>query len=231
MKAGRCPLVHALLVAEDSPETASYVRTIANTPGFSLLASVTNSEEALSYLEVLNVDLLLIDQFITSMTGIELLMHIRRIGLEVDAILISTIRESGNVQLALRYGVVDYLVKPVAPERFRAALVRYRDTIRAMADQTTIGQEDIDHLLSTSPGTGFSLPKGLDQLTLERVLDNVRKTPGERSTKDIADSVGLSRVTTRKYLEYLKNTGEISSRLEYRSSGRPLALYGLAGKE
>ncbi|HIU17456.1 MAG TPA: response regulator [Candidatus Avidesulfovibrio excrementigallinarum] len=230
MKAGRCPLIHALLVAENSPETASYVRTIANTSGFSLLSSVATSEEALNYLEALNVDLLLIDQFITSMTGIELLMHIRRIGLEVDAILISTVRESGNVQLALRYGVVDYLVKPVAPERFRAALVRYRDTIRAMADQNTIDQEDIDHLLRSSPGTGFSLPKGLDQLTLERVLDDLRKTPMERSTRDIADSVGLSRVTTRKYLDYLKETGEVSSRLEYRTSGRPLALYGLVSE-
>ena len=227
MKAGRCPLVHVLLVAENSPETASYVRTIANTPGFSLLSSVSTSEEALSYLEALNVDLLLIDQFITSMTGIELLMHIRRIGLEVDAILLSTVRESGNVQLALRYGVVDYLVRPVAPERFRAALVRYRDTIRAMTDQATIGQEDIDQLLRTSPGTGFALPKGLDRLTLERVLEDLRRTPEERSTQDIADSVGLSRVTTRKYLDYLKETGEVSRRLEYRASGRPLALYGL----
>ena len=218
------------MVAENSPETSSYDRTIANTSGFSLLSSVATSEEALNYLEALNVDLLLIDQFITSMTGIELLMHIRRIGLEVDAILISTVRESGNVQLALRYGVVDYLVKPVAPERFRAALVRYRDTIRAMADQNTIDQEDIDHLLRSSPGTGFSLPKGLDQLTLERVLDDLRKTPMERSTRDIADSVGLSRVTTRKYLDYLKETGEVSSRLEYRTSGRPLALYGLVSE-
>lgn len=226
MKSNQHSPIHTLLVEEDFAEANVYAQHIASVRGFSLAAIAASSEEALNYLEALQIELLVIDQFISSMTGIELLIHIRRIGLEVDAILISTIRERNNVQLALRYGSVDYLVKPVSPERFYAALQGYRERAIRIYGLDSLEQTDIDNVIHAPHMVpGFSLPKGLDPVTLEAVRKAVSTFSEEFSTQDMASVLGISRVTTRKYLAYMKDLGELQVRLEYRVAGRPLTLF------
>lgn len=73
--------------------------------------------------------------------------------------------------------------------------------------------------------TSRDLPKGIDKQTLERVKEACAAWDDLFSTQDIADAVGLSRISMRKYLNYMEETGLISGNLEYRSKGRPIYLY------
>ena len=41
----------------------------------------------------------------------------------------------------------------------------------------------------------------------------------------IADKVGLSRVTVRRYMNYLLEKGSIVGRMNYETGGRPCMLY------
>ena len=47
----------------------------------------------------------------------------------------------------------------------------------------------------------------------------------EISAKEIADKVGLSRVTVRRYMNFLLEKGEISGNMNYETGGRPCMLY------
>ena len=73
--------------------------------------------------------------------------------------------------------------------------------------------------------TSRDLPRRVFKQTLERVKEACAAWDDLFSTQDIADAVGLSRISMRKYLNYMEETGLISGNLEYRSKGRPIYLY------
>ncbi len=219
-----------VLITDDDPAAAArYRRHVSRVPGFVIQGVAHGSGEALRILENISVDLLILDQFLSGMTGMELLTHVRRAGIEVDAIMISSVSEGRNVQMALRYGAVDYLVKPFDFARFRRALETYRDRTALLQSAAPLRQADIDARILAQTGKHFraaeELPKGLERETLERIRRAAACRAAPFSTQDMADIMGISRVTARKYLEYLKRSGIIRSSLSYRAAGRPLSLY------
>lgn len=222
-------MLRVLITDEDSAAAARYRQYVSRISGFGIQGVVHGSEEALRILENITVDLLILDQFLSGMTGMELLMHIRRAGIEVDAMMISSVSEGRNVQMALRYGAVDYLVKPFGFARFRQALETYRDRTALLRSAAPLGQADIDARILTQTTKNFcageELPKGLERETLEHVRLAAARRAAPFSTQDMADVMGISRVTARKYLEYLKASGILRSSLAYRPAGRPLSLY------
>lgn len=70
------------------------------------------------------------------------------------------------------------------------------------------------------------LPKGLTPATLQLVAEGIAKTGGDWfSTRELADHIGISRISTRKYLEHLLTLKQLETRQQYQSSGRPLSQY------
>lgn len=219
-------MIQVLVVEDDPMVTHLYKRYLGLVKGFELAGSAASADEALTILEKTKIDLLLLDQYMPGITGIELLSRIRQSGMEVDCIMITAARNSYTVQYALRHGVVDYLVKPFNFERFQTALLAYGQRSRRMRDDAPLNQSDIDQSILAKPQTSLSsLPKGIEQETLNRIIGAARKSPRDFSTEDLAQIVGISRVSLRKYLEYMKSTGKLHSRLVHRPMGRPISLY------
>jgi two-component system response regulator DcuR len=72
------------------------------------------------------------------------------------------------------------------------------------------------------------LPKGLTSLTLRTVCEWIEGNQGaEFSTEMLANAIGISRVSCRKYLIYLADTGILDTNILYGSTGRPVYLYRL----
>jgi len=68
--------------------------------------------------------------------------------------------------------------------------------------------------------TGGSLPKGMTKETLAIVVGALREM-GEASAGQIGDFLGVSRITARRYLEHLADTGAAERTLRSdRSAGR-----------
>ena len=79
--------------------------------------------------------------------------------------------------------------------------------------------------LRASAGGG-DLPKGMSPETLGAVSAAVREvSPGGRSASEVAEVVGASRVTVRRYLEHLADTGLAVRRPRYGGGGRPEVEY------
>lgn len=217
----------SVLIVEDDPMVAELnKRYLAQIEGFSLAGIVQNGAEALAFLEQNEVQLILLDIFMPDIDGMELLSRIRAVGRGVDVIMVTAARSSSSIQNALRHGVVDYLIKPFEGERLHAALEAYKERSQLMADSTVLNQTEIDRcILAKSDLQPDELPKGLNRDTLSLVLETVKKCTEPFTTEEMARQVGISRVSLRKYLEFLRENGVLYSKLAYLSVGRPVCTY------
>ncbi|MDN3937333.1 response regulator [Arthrobacter sp. YD4] len=72
---------------------------------------------------------------------------------------------------------------------------------------------------------GVRLPKGLSRPTLEAVIEALRASPEDVSAAGLALRLGLSRVSARRYLEYLVVNGFARLTPRYGAAGRPENRY------
>lgn len=69
------------------------------------------------------------------------------------------------------------------------------------------------------------LPKGLNQLTLKQIVSFLSETKDPVSAENVAEGVNLTRVTVRRYLDFLEQYGALTTDLKYGTVGRPVKLY------
>ena len=206
---------------------------LGHVSGFETIASVRSAAEGLALLRTRPVDLLLLDIFMPGQSGLELMEEIRRQGLDVDVIFVTAARDTGTIGKALKLGAVDYLIKPFEFERLKQALERYRETHRMFRGGASLDQTELDQRLARRPMEGHAtegLPKGLDRNTLEKLLQVIEARPADAAwftSEEIAQVVGLSRVSVRKYLEFLCTLKTLRMEPGYGTGGRPVHRFQL----
>lgn len=221
--------IHVLIV-EDDPMVAEFNKSYVEQIGhpFKVSGLCFTEAQALEAIKTNMPDLVLLDIYLPNGSGMSLLKTIRKSNLLVDVILITAAKDSTTVQEALRYGAVDFLIKPFGFKRFKRALLNYVNLKKIIDTEEEVKQTDIDSRFDFSEidYTASSLPKGVHLLTLKVITDYLYDNPTPKSCQEISDHLSMSRVTTWRYLEYLSNQGQVSVSLEYRV-GRPTKLYRL----
>ena len=76
-----------------------------------------------------------------------------------------------------------------------------------------------------SPAPDSGTPKGIDARTLRTVMQVLQQYEGPFSLKDIEPLAGISRISLKKYFDYLTATGRLGSVKDYGGPGRPVTLY------
>jgi CitB family two-component system response regulator MalR len=66
------------------------------------------------------------------------------------------------------------------------------------------------------------IPKGLDRNTLRSVWEAIVPITGAFTTEELSALVGISRVSIRKYLDFLKSLHVLSLELHRGAVGRPV---------
>jgi len=218
-----------VLLVEDDPMVAELNRIyLSRVKGFETVASARGASEALDLLRNHSVDLLLLDIFMPGQSGIELMEEIRRQALDVDVIFVTAARDTATIDRALKLGAVDYLIKPFEFERLKQALERYGETRRMIRGGQALDQTELDKHLARRPAEGRiaeGLPKGLDRNTLDRVLQAIAAWPGNPpwfTSEEIGQQVGISRVSVRKYFEFLCSIKVLRMEPGYGTGGRPV---------
>jgi response regulator of citrate/malate metabolism len=69
------------------------------------------------------------------------------------------------------------------------------------------------------------LPKGIQQETLSIIVDAFKDSGYYLSLFDIAKITDLSRVTVKRYINFLEESGFIKEEIYYQQRGRPLRKY------
>ena len=218
-----------VLLVEDDPMVAELNRLyVERVGGFELVASVRNGPDALEVLQNRVVDLILLDIFMAGQSGMDLLTEIRRLTLDIDVIFVTAARDSKTIGKALKLGAVDYLIKPFEFERLKQALENYRETHRLMHEEHPVSQTELDKFLSRRPPEARSwdqLPKGLDRTTLARVCNVLTHRSDANAwftCEEISGLVGISRVSVRKYFEFLCGLKVLRMEPGYGTVGRPV---------
>ncbi|HGN6581744.1 response regulator [Bacillus cereus] len=218
-----------VLIVEDDPMVAMLnTHYLEQVGGFELVQAVNSVKSAIEILEKSRVDLVLLDIFMPEETGFELLMYIRNQEKESDIIMISAVHDMGSIKKALQYGVVDYLIKPFTFERFKEALTIYREKLTFMKEQQKISQSELDLLIlqkeKREPTVTKELPKGLTKQTLQLIWQKIESLNGRVFTTDeMAQLVGISRVSIRKYVMFLTDIGVLENEMMYQHVGRPVS--------
>ena len=81
-----------------------------------VVGEANNGQEAINYLQHNNVDLIVLDNNMPIMNGIETLKRIRELDIEGKVLLFTVSDSSKDVQDALEFGVDGYLLKDMEPE-------------------------------------------------------------------------------------------------------------------
>lgn len=221
----------SVLVVEDDPLAAEAHRTyVERVAGFEVAGVAHSGGDALRFVERTPVDLVLLDFYLPDTHGLAVCRALRAAGTAVDVIAVTSARDLAVVRAAVSSGVVQYLLKPFTFASLRDKLERYaqfRDQLGGAGEVT--GQADVDRMLATLRTTDHNaLPKGMSGETLNAITDALREAPDGLSAAATATAVGVSRVTGRRYLEYLADNGLAIREPRYGQVGRPEVWYRTA---
>ncbi|MDU2066380.1 MAG: response regulator [Sporomusaceae bacterium] len=216
-----------VLIVEDDPLVADINRRFTEAvEGFAIVGIASDGKQALDMIAAEKPDLILLDVYMPHIDGVEVLTLIRKQEVPVDVILITAASDGDTISKIIRSGVVDYLIKPFKFERFRTALESYRDFQISVQGKQAFSQKELDKFLVPKViGKDVLLPKNLQQQTLKSIEEFLISQHEPQSAEDVAEKVGISRVTARRYLEYFVQEGRVSMILDYLPLGRPIHRY------
>ena len=223
-----------VLIVEDEVITAeAHALYAARLDGFEVGGVAHTGAEAVRLLKASlgqageRIDLILLDMNLPDIDGLELCRRIRAGGVDVDVIAITAVRSAEVVRASIAAGIVQYLIKPFTFGVFTDKLTSYRDFRTLFAQSPTVAsQRDVDGAFaalrtSNDPGLG----KGLSPETLSAVSTLLAESDEGVSARELAEEIHASRVTARRYLEYLADSGRADRAPRYGTPGRPEVEY------
>lgn len=216
-----------VLVVDDVPSVAAlHGAFVMAHPRCELVGTAATGPQAVEAIRRLEPDLVLLDVHLPGFSGIDAMREVRADSSvpQPDVIAVTAARDVETVRDARLMGSRHYLVKPFSAHELHE---RIDDVMRERAhweSPANLDQRDIDAVMN--PVGRRPLPKGLTVETLQLVTDALERSPGA-SAAEIGDAVGLSRVSCRRYLEHLAETGRADRSLDYTTSGRPGTRYRL----
>lgn len=229
---------YKVLIVEDDPMVAMInSQFIAKTDGFEVAGMCRNGQEALDFLLQNSVDLVLMDVFMPVMNGTETLKKIRENKIDVEVIMVTAANDTATIEETMHLGVHDFLIKPFTFDRFCTSLEKFKNKKELLNKNPVLDQSCVDNLLLQGAGSirleaeeeegAESLPKGIQKKTLSNILSYFDSHTGWNSTDMIAQSLGISIVTVRNYMNYLVKNKIITEDINYSTGGRPSMLYKL----
>jgi two-component system CitB family response regulator len=225
--------IEVLIVEDDLRIAEIQKRFIEQIEGFHTVGIAGSCLEAKTYIDVLKPDLILLDIYLPDMNGLDLLKETKQQTKQMDVIMITAAKEITKVQDAINMGVFDYIIKPVVFDRFKQSLLRYqvfhKKFIELRNENLHVTQQQVDRLLrkdlENASNDKTYLPKGIDPLTLEKVMEVLGEVENGLTAEFVAKEIGASRTTARRYLEHLVSEDKIKADLAYGTVGRPERVY------
>lgn len=223
------PEIRVLIVEDEEVAARAHTAYVERMPGFAVAGVARSAGDAVRHLAGdPDVHLVLLDMHLPDGHGLGLLQRIRAAGHLCDVIAVTSARDVDVVRAAVAQGVVLYLLKPFTYAGFRAKLEQYaayRGQLGASGGE--VAQDEVDAMLGTlhARGTNAPLPKGMSAESLREVVAVLRRSGVGMSATEVADRIGASRVTARRYLEHLADAGTVDRSPRYGGSGRPEVAY------
>jgi two-component system response regulator DesR len=172
-----------VVIAEDQAMVRGALAALLTTEGdIEIVGQAQNGREALDLLAATRPDVLLTDIEMPELTGLEVAVEVKKRGLPVRVIILTTFARAGYLRRALDAGVSGYLLKDAPASTLANAIRRIK-----------AGGRVIDPELAAEAWT-----EG-DPLT-DRERQVLRHAGEGESSAEIAERLNLSEGTVRNYL-------------------------------
>jgi two-component system, CitB family, response regulator DctR len=223
-----------VLLIEDDPMVQEINKAfIEKVKGFKVISCASNGTEGMEQIRKLKPDLVVLDIYMPRQDGVKTLQRIRTEEIQVDVIVITAANDLDTIRSMLQNGAFDYIIKPFNFERIKKALDKYKDFHATISPSGSVTQKDLDNLFYSEKKEVINtpeLPKGLNELTLKQIEAFLKIQTKAKSAEEVAEGVGIARVTARRYLDYLVKNGSIQMDIQYGTIGRPVNRYLLKKK-
>ncbi|MGQ5262864.1 response regulator [Micromonospora sp. ZYX-F-536] len=223
-------MIGVLVVDDDFMVARIHRGFVERLDGFRVVGTAGTGEQAVAAVDEFGPDLVLLDLYLPDMFGLDVVTRLRAARHDCDILVISAAREAETVRRAVRYGAVNYLLKPFGFDELRTRLEQYAARRNSLRAAVVSDQADVDRVLSRGGShVTPTLPRGLSIETAELVERALRENSGSLSAAECANQVGISRVSARRYLEHFSTTGRAAVTLRYGAAGRPERRYSWVG--
>lgn len=213
-----------VIIVDDDPMVRFINRSfVEQKTAFRVVGEFSGGKEAMSFLARNAADLMILEVNMPGYSGLDLLRDIRARRVDIDVILVTAANDTKTMGQALRLGAVDYLIKPFKPARLQQTLEKYTRYMQALGSDAGTGMLAMDYSIHAMPAQS----KGVQDAILERLLGLLKQFTRGCSVEELAEMTELSRVTVRRYMKHLLDTGQVTSSINYNTGGRPCIIYHL----
>src|SRR6201746_1196118 len=129
------PLAKILWVDDEIESLQSQILFLEN-KGYEVNA-ITNGFDAIDFIKENYIDVVLMDETMPGITGLETLAKIKEINQQVPVVLITKNETENLMDDAIGSQITDYLIKPVNPNQGWLSLKKIIDNKRLVAERTT----------------------------------------------------------------------------------------------
>lgn len=218
-----------VLLIEDDPMVQEINKAfIEKVKGFKVISTASNGTDGLEQVRKLKPDLVVLDIYMPGQDGIKTLQQIRAEKIQVDVVVITAANDLETIRSMLQNGAFDYIIKPFNYERIQKALEKYKAFHSTISPSGSVTQKDLDDLFFSEQrvvALSAELPKGLNELTLKQIEGFLQNQTEAKSAEEVAEGIGIARVTARRYLDYLVKKNSIQMDIQYGTIGRPVNRY------
>lgn len=213
-------VVSVLIVDDDFRVADIHKGFVEEAGGFAVVGTAQSAASAVAMSTELKPDLVLLDIYLPDGAGTEVLRRLRD-ELAVDCFVLTAARDVGTVKRCLDLGALHYLIKPFTKDELIDRLREYRIWREALRTDDELDQPRIDQIFNGPARPHAALPKGLSVETMELVLSALAGADDPLGAEDVAQLTGISRVSVRRYLRHLADSGDAVLVQDYGTPGRP----------
>lgn len=199
------PQRHTLLLVDDHPMMRRGIRQMLELEDdLQIVGEASHGEEALALIEPLKPDLVLLDNNMPQMNGIETLRRLRAMHYSGKVLLFTVSDAEDDIRDALRLDANGYLLKDMEPE----LLVQF---IRDALDGALVISPGLTRVMAQALR---SPPRQADVELTERERQVLKTIAGGYSNKVIGHKLGITEGTVKVHVKNLLHKLGLRSRVE-----------------
>ena len=194
-----------ILLVDDHPMMRRGIRQLLELEDdFLIVGEANNGEEALSLIDSLQPQLILLDNNMPQMNGVETLKRLRQVGYNGKVLLFTVSDAERDVRDALRFGADGYLLKDMEPEKL---IQQVREAL--------LGELVISPTLTRVLAQALREPQNAPQVELtDRERQVLKMIAGGNSNKMIGRKLGITEGTVKVHVKNLLHKLGLRSRVE-----------------
>lgn len=188
----------SVLIAEDHPVVRSGIRMLLTEEGdIEVVAEASNGREALTLLETIRPDLLLLDISMPEVNGLEVTQYVREHYPTLPILILTMHEDERYFFQLLRAGATGYIVKGAAPNDLVSA-------VRAVAGGQAYLYPSLARLLAKEP----------DAVLSARELEVLQLTAHGLTAREVGKKLSISSNTVERHRANIMSKLGVSNRAE-----------------